>query len=143
MSDIFSYLVTDLNNNINDPLATSRPANERFVLTAYPKRAVSYPVITLRMPQIQAYRAGMQTNAIDTYITVEIRIWARNTKERDTIYQDVVNRLKDIQYIANTGSQDSGLHNFKILNTQEVNEDGDNTPKSRIINVSYAYYNPN
>ena len=143
MSDVFYYLKNDFNTNITDPLSSARNSKSKFVLTEYPGRMVNYPVITLKIANVNAVRAGMQTTAIDMDLMVEIRIWARNVKERDTIFQQVVNRLKDIQYTDSTGTQAAGLHNLRILGTNEINEDGINTPKSKIINVRYSYYNPN
>jgi len=142
ISDIFYFIKSDLASNITDPLSGSRQNNEKFVMTSYPQRLVNYPVITLRITQLTANRAGMQTSAIDTEVTMEIRIWGKNISQRDKLFQQVVNRLKNIQYLSTTGSQDNGLHNFKILNSVEINEDGDETPKSKLINVGYTYYNP-
>lgn len=144
VKDIFEFLKTDLLNNVEDPLAVNgiRASDSDFVLTAYPKKQVQYPIITLKITNMTAQRAGMQTTAIDTKVRLEIRIWARNTKERDTIFQDVLNRLKNIQFTT-TGSAITGLHDFNMLSAIEINEEGDNTPKCKLVTVEYTYYNPN
>lgn len=142
MSDTFYFIKTSLLTAITDPLAGSRIGNEGFIMTAYPKRPVNYPIITLRIIDTPTIRAGMQTTAVDTTLRMEARIWARNTKERDVLFQQLLNGLKNIQYTAGTGSQVNGLHNFTVLSSIEINEDGDNTPKSRLAVIQYTYYNP-
>jgi hypothetical protein len=139
--DVFDFLKTDLLNNIEDPLGAKRMNESDFVLTAYPLNPVQYPIITLKILNTTARRSGMQTTAVDTHMKVEVRVWARNTKERDSIFTDVLNRLKSIQFLSQ-GSSSMGLHDFNISSAVEVNEDGQNTPKSKLIVVEYDYYNP-
>lgn len=141
LKDTFAYLKNDLIANISDPLVNSRPADSKFILTSYPTRKAVYPLITLKMINIIGRRAGMQTTAIDMGLELEVRVWGRNTAERDSIVTDIINRLKNIQFLT-TGTAVAGLHDFNVLSAVEINEDGENTPKSKLITVSYRYYNP-
>ena len=142
IQDAVFFIKDNLDGDITDPISAKRQNNEQFVITSYPKRLVNYPIITIRTPSMNIIRAGMQTEAIDVPIRIEIRIWARNIRERDQLSQDIINRLKDIQFVASTGSAASGLHNFRVISTVDIDEEGDNTPKSRIINIEYTMYLP-
>ena len=144
ISDILLFIKRDLQNSVNDPISSTRGARSKFILTAYPNRPTQYPLITLKITNIEALRAGMQTTAQDITISMEIRIWARNEKEKETIYQEVSNRLKDIQFTDSTGSIANNLHDYNELSAVEVDEPGESgaqSIKNRIIQVQYRFYN--
>lgn len=141
VADTLYFIKNDLSSNITDPLSGSRPGNSTFVLTAYPAREAVYPIITLKVLNYNFLRAGMQTTAMDGLMNIEIRIWARNTKERDTIFTSVLNRLRTIQFTANTGSVENDLHDFNMPSAVEVNDEGENGIKSKIMEVTYKFYN--
>ena len=81
--DILYFLKNDLTSNITDPLSGKRSANSKFLMTSYPQREVEYPIITIKLMNRQATRAGMQTTAMDVILQIEIRIWALNQKHKD------------------------------------------------------------
>ena len=135
--DILFFIKNDLASNITDPISGSRKSASKFVMTSYPQRETQYPLITIKVPNYSATRAGMQIDAMDMQITVEVRIWARNIKERDTLFTDVFNRLRNIQFTAN-GSVDSNLHDFNVPSAVEVDEE---TVKSKVIEMTYNFYN--
>ena len=130
IADILYFIKNDLQTNITD--VSNR------VYTSYPQRQVIYPMITIKIPNIEAFRAGMQTTAQDIVVTLEIRIWARNEKEKDTIYTDVLNRLANIQFIS-SGSIDNEIHDFNVISSVEVDEEG-KAPKSRILQCVYKFF---
>jgi len=136
LADMLSFIKTDLRANITDPLSRSG----QWVFTSYPQNNVTYPTITIKIPNIEATRAGMQVNRLDMSMVVEVRIWARNEKEKDTIYTQVMDRLADIQFSA-SGSVDSDFHDFNILSSVEVDDEGETGIKSRILQVQYKFYN--
>lgn len=143
IKDILYFIKNDLDNNITDPITGNRSSKSAFVMTSYPQRPVQYPIITLKVTNIEALRSGMQTTAQDITINIEIRVWARNQKEKDEISTDVFNRLSDIQFTSSTGSVDNNLHDHTILSMNEVDEDGESggqVIKSRVINVSYRFF---
>jgi hypothetical protein len=140
-TDVLSFIKSDLISNITDPISGSRKTNSKFVMTSYPQREVDYPLITLKMINMDGRRAGMQTEAIDISFNLEIRVWARNEKEKDNISQQVIDRLASIQFTASTGSIAADIHDFRLLSATEVDEDGETGIKSRIIEVSYNLFN--
>ena len=142
IGDVLYFIKNDLITNVTDPLALQggRTGNSKFVLTAYPQRPTIYPVITIRLTDSPAKRTGQQTTAINMTLDLEIRIWARNQKEKDQLAQAVLTRLDAIQYTSSTGSIANQLHDFEVLGNQEINEDGDNNPKSRVMQVRYKFY---
>jgi len=141
IADIIYFIKNDLNSNVADPISATRKAGSSFIMTSYPQRAVDYPIITIKLINQSAKRAGMQTEAMDVIITLEIRIWARNQKEKDNISNLVYKRLRDIQFTATTGSVANNLHHYKLNSDVEIDEPGDGNPKSRILQVEYKFYN--
>ena len=111
-------------------------------MTSYPKKFVQYPMITLKIINIERKRAGMQTTNEDIKITLEIRIWARSEKEKDTLYDKVINRIDTIQFTTTTGSTAQGLYDYNSSSAVELEEegDGDQIIKSRIIKVTYNFF---
>jgi len=141
MADLFYFIKSDLASNITDPIAATRGSSSQFVMTSYPKKSVEYPLITIKTKDVKAKRAGMQTTNMDLTFNVEIRVWARNEKEKDTLFTNILNRLKNIQFTTTTGSEANGLHDFTILSSVEIDEDGDQGIKSRIVELNYKFFN--
>lgn len=140
IKDVLSFLKTELINNIDDPLASKRTGKSAFIMTSYPQKDVQYPEITLKCKNFKAMRAGMQTVLQDITLTVELRVWARNEKEKDTIFAQVNDFLANIQFISN-GSVANDFHNFNVLSGTEIDEEGEQGIKSRILQLNYNFYN--
>ena len=138
--DIIYFIKNDLLNNITDPIAAARPSNSKFVMTSYPQREVIYPLVTIKAINYVFRRAGMQVTNVDGTVNLEIRIWARNEKEKDELFTAVLNRLKNIQFTTG-GSTENDLHDFNMNSAVEVDEDGEGGIKSRVMEVVYRFYN--
>jgi len=139
--DILFFIKNELSSNITDPIVGTRSSNSSFVMTSYPQRLAQYPLITIKLLNFDAIRAGMQTIAMNVTLNIEVRIWARNQKEKDELANGSYKRLRDIQFTDSTGSIANNLHNFTLLSAVEVDEIGDDQPKSRILTIQYNYYN--
>ena len=141
LSDVLYFIKNDLSGNVTDPISSTRGSNSKFVMTSYPQRAVNYPLVTVKVINQEAKRAGMQTEAMDMSVNIEIRIWARNQKEKDELATSVYKRLRDIQFTETTGSEANNIHDFQLLSATEIDENGEGTPKSRILQIRYKFYN--
>lgn len=141
MRDVLFFLKDDLDGQITDPISGSRASNSKFIMTSYPQRQVQYPIVTIRITNVEALRAGMQSTLMDYNFTIEVRVWARNQKEKDEIYQAVLDRLRTIQFTASTGSIANNLHDFNAISAVEVDEEGKGKPKSRICEIQYTFFN--
>ncbi len=137
--DVLFFVKNEL-LNISDPL-TGRSTQSRFVMTSYPQRLVQYPLITIKLTHQEAAPAGMQVNAMDVLVNIEVRIWGRNQKEKDELANDCYKRLRDVQFTATTGSIAKSLHDFRLLSSTELDEPGEDQPKSRILNIQYKFFN--
>jgi len=140
ISDILNFIKQSF-QSIQDPIANSRQADSKFIMTSYPQRQAVYPLITIKLVNQKANRAGMQTIAMDVDITLEIRVWARNQKEKDDISNQVYKTLRDLQFTSTTGSVASNLNGFTLLSDTEVDEPGEGNPKSRLVQIKYSFYN--
>ena len=139
LNDLYSFLKTAL-AGVTDPIAGSRGNSSKFIMTSYPQREVKYPLITIKTTNFEAPRAGMQTTAQDIKLTIELRIWARNEKEKDTLFMNVQNALDNAQFIT-SGSVANDFHNFNVLSGIEIDEPGEVGIKSRILQLKYEFYN--
>jgi len=126
---------------ITDPIASSRPGGSAFIMTSYPQRQAVYPLITIKLINQKANRAGMQITAMDVEMVIEIRVWARNQKEKDALSNQVYYTLRNLQFTSSTGSEVNNLHDFTLLSDVEVDEPGEGNPKSRIVQIKYKFFN--
>ena len=92
LADLFSFIKTSL-STITDTISSKRKATSKFIMTSYPQKETQYPLITIKCTNYQAPRSGMQTTAQDIKLTIEIRIWATNEKQKDDLFVAVQNRL--------------------------------------------------
>ncbi len=139
--DVLFFIKNDLLGNITDPLVGVRSTQSKFVMTSYPQRFVQYPLITIKLTNQEALPAGLQVTAMDVTLNIEVRTWGRNQKEKDELSNDCYKRLRDIQFTASTGSIANNLHDFKLISSTELDEPGEDQPKSRILNIQYKFFN--
>ena len=134
ISDLIILIRDNLKNNIDDPL--NRPANEKFIMTSYPQTVVNYPVITITdTGSRQEGKLGMGSQGTMLRLGVEIRIWARNVKERDTIFDTVYDYLRNNQ-ISGDDLNNANLYDFNMNNVINVSEPD---VKSKVGEFTFLY----
>jgi len=126
-------------NNVTDPETSARSGNEKFVMTGYPEREVRYPIITVTHTAGSAARLGMNTEDMMHTVNLEVRVWARNMKEKDQLTDAVVDKLQTLQRDT-TGTVAEGLVHLSVTSMTNVDEPGDGGIKSKIITVVYEVY---
>lgn len=131
-----------LDSNVTDPISGSRsPA--QFVFTSYPKKNVVYPIITVQNVNIEdGGNLGMQSELHLALLTIEVRVWARNTKERDEMAQSVIELLRANQFPFTSGTSEfAQLINFRVGSAINVNAgvEGEEVVRSKIIIFEYQY----
>jgi len=141
IKDVLFFLKNELSTNITDPISATRGNSSKFVMTSYPEREVKYPLITLEVNNIEETRAGMQTTAMDINLEVTLRIWSKSITQSDKLAQEILDRLADIQFTDETGSIDNDFYGFNIGSVIRVDEPGKGATKSRIIQLSYQFFN--
>jgi len=142
LADTINLMRNLLVTNITDPIVSSRAGNERFVMTSYPQRVVKYPIITIMDRNIsQPQRLGMGSEGTLINITLEIRIWARNVKERDELFDNVYNYLKNNQLDDTTGLVAANLNGFKMTSALNISEDGEQGIKSKVMEINFMFIN--
>jgi len=140
IADTLSFLKNELSENIVDPI-TNRGTSSKFIMTSFPEREVKYPLITLEVSNLEESRAGMQTTAMDIDLTVTLRIWSKSVAQSDKLAQNILDHLADIQFTNSTGSVANDFHDFNIGSVIRVDEPGKGATKSRIIQLSYRFFN--
>lgn len=139
--DTLFFIKDSLTTGVVDPISGTRNSQSKFIMTSYPQRLANYPLITIKLTNYSGTSAGMQTNAMDIIASIEVRVWGRNQKEKDELANDCFIILRDLQFTATTGSVANYLYHFRLLSAIEMDEEGDNQPKSRILNIEYKFYN--
>lgn len=139
--DTLTYIRDTLTSGITDPISSARTSVDtraKFVMTSYPERAVLYPIITVRnQGPTDIKRLGMQSELQWVNMPIEIRVWARNEKERDSLSTDVYNVLRGNQFgDVNSSADIKGLHDFNVKSSVPVDEDD---VKSQVIAVNYKF----
>ena len=134
VADLVNFIRDKLASNITDPLASVRTSGERFVMTEYPRRAVRYPIVTVTdRGSKQEQRLGMQSEGTILRLTLEIRVWGRNVKERDELYDSIHNYLRTEQFDTLTNAN---LHDFDLSSVVNVSEE---EVKSKVVEITWLY----
>ena len=133
-ADLVNYIRDKLNSAVTDPLSRSLP--ERFVLTEYPKREVRYPIITVTdKGSRQEAPLGMGSEGTILKLGVEIRIWARNVKERDELFGEIYDYLRTNQ-LSGDDITGANLHDFNMDSVVNISEEN---VKSKVGEFSFLF----
>ncbi len=125
---------------IRDKLRTNITSVSSKVYTSFPKRGIVYPIITVVDRGItQPQRLGMGSEGTALNITIEIRIWGRNVKERDEIFDSVYDYLRTNQLDDGTGLVASNLNGFQLLSAVNVDDEGEEGIKSKVMEVGFLF----
>jgi len=139
LADAVNLIRDKIKNNVDDPISSTRPSNERFVYTAYPKRAVTYPIITIMDRGInQPQRLGMGSEGTAINLTIEIRLWGRNVKERDELFDEVYNYLRTNQ-LDTDGLVNANLNGFQLTSAINISEEGEEGVKSKVCEIKFLF----
>tara|TARA_Y100000310_G_scaffold118526_1_gene117412 strand:+ start:266 stop:724 length:459 start_codon:yes stop_codon:yes gene_type:complete len=133
-----TILVRDfLRDNVTDPISSTRQTTSKFVMTSYPQRPVQYPIITILSTDFSSTNLGMRSTNQQMSITLEIRVWGRNEKEKDEIAQEVHDELRGNQFQTTGPSEANNLHNFDLVSSVNVDEDGQRGIKSKVMTYKW------
>ena len=128
-------LVRDvLTNNITDPLS-SRRTTGKFVMTSWPTRETVMPLITVNQQGWQSQYLGTSTDNTIAKIGVEINVWTQNASVRDSLAGSAITVLEQQRNLI----IGSGLHDFRINNATDLDEEGAQGVHRKLIEVSYLY----
>ena len=136
LRDTTFFLKNYLSGVLTDPI--TRPTNEKFIMTSYPDRAVTYPLITIKDQNINSRMTlGLQAQAAAVFITMEVRVWANNIKDRDTLADQIFDKMRLNQIGLSGTSQANSLHDLRLLSS--VNIDEDDGPKSKVMSFRFLF----
>ena len=137
LADTVNLIRNKIASNVTDPILSIRPSREKFCLTSYPKRAVTYPIITVVDAGItQQQKLGMASEGTLININIEIRIWARDVKERDELFDSIYNYFRTNQLDSGTGLVDSNLNGFSLTSAVNVSEE---KVQSKVMEVKFLF----
>jgi len=136
ISDSLLLLRSIIASGVSDPISGTRPTSSNFVMTDYPTRIATYPIITIKHQDFKTRRLGMRSEQNYVTMQVQVRVWARNEREKDHLTQEVYSTLRTKQTDTGTGTIDNELFGFLVNSSVSVDEEGDK-PKSKIIQLQY------
>ena len=140
VKDTTVFLKSFLTTNIADPITTTRSSDSAFVLTHYPVgKKIEYPLITVVKMNKKDRKLGMQSEVRLITITMEVRVWARNPVERDSISDEIYNDIRDAEMTANTGFAANSLHDLVLLSSVSVDEPEHSIPKSEVMEFQFMF----
>lgn len=135
IGDVIIFIRNLLRTNVTDPL--SRASGVGFVMTAFPKRNTEYPLITVRQSNIGTDKLGMQSELHLATLDLEIQVYARNSKEADSLSQSIIDTLRTNQYGASSTDVEE-IHGFIVTSVVPIVEtEGDNTIHRKVLTVNY------
>lgn len=127
ISDITKFFRDQLKSNLT--ICTN-------VKTSWPSRQATYPIITVQGSMEGDADLGTANNDKYMELGVSVRIWARNTRDRDRIWDDLYSWLRKNQ----ATTQNSDLYHFKILEgPTDIDEPGEHGLHSREVKFGYNY----
>jgi len=139
LSEVILFIRNTLRTNITDPLSGKRATGESFVMTSYPRRDIKYPVITVRGKINGDTKLGQQSEKALVQLAIEVRVWARNEKEKNDLFGSIYDHLRTNQYpcsTANTSTNET-LFDFGIDFANDLDDPGDEGIKSKISQFRY------
>lgn len=133
LQDIVLFLRDTLKSNLVDPLART----DGYVMTSYAKRSTQYPLVTIKATGLNTQKLGISSETSLVSAKIEIRTWARNSKESDVMTQDTINVLRTAQF-GTGGTNESQIFGFILESMNPVVETtGDNTIHSKVCTFNY------
>ena len=135
LKNIILFIRDSLRNSITDPISRTTPHD--FILTAYPKKKVQYPVITIKQTNITSIKMGMQSEVHWVELNLEVRIWAKTSEQSDALTEDVINALRSLEF-GTSSTTDEKIYGFTVNSVVPIVEaDGDNTVHSKVLEIKY------
>jgi hypothetical protein len=130
-----------LASGTTDPITATRSADSKFILTSYPTRPAEYPIITIKCNTGPSELLGSNSEAMQIPLDFEVRVWARNEKEKDELMGAVINQLRTSQKGINpiSGTESFGLFDFHMDGSANVDEPGVEGVLSKVLPVGYNF----
>lgn len=123
---------------ITDPISSVRSSDSKFICTSFPDKIVNYPVITIKFTGMNYAKAGISSENAFYNLKFDIRVWARNEKEKDGLTESIVEALRDYQHGSNKTIENK-LHDFNVESIVPIDETGKEGIKSNVIAISYLF----
>ena len=139
LSQTILFVRNRLSSVITDPITSTRGTGQKFVMTSYPKRDVKYPLITVKGRVVSDRKLGQQSEKALVNLAIEVRIWARNEKEKNELYDSVYNYMRTNQYPSATSntSTNERLFDFGLDFANPLDDPGDEGIKSMVCQYRY------
>ena len=133
ISDIIIFLRSALRDNIQHPEGKST----QFIFTSFPKTNTTYPIITIKVGNLLTKALGMYSEVSLATLSIELRVWAKDSKQCDNMTQEIIDLLRTLQYGANS-TTDEEIFGFRLNSCVPIVEsDGDMTIHSKVLEFNY------
>lgn len=136
ISNVVLKLKTFLTNNLT----------AGTVYTAYPERAVDYPIVILTHAGLHDEHISFGSEYKRMFITIRIEVWSKSTKERNDIWDDIYDEMRH-HFLTADANGDSisglGLSNPIIVSCVDIDTE---SPRGRghihrkIAEIMFEFY---
>ena len=139
ISDTTLYVRDDLRANITDPISGIRPAGQQFIYTNRPQNGSTHPLMIVKVENPSDIRSLGQRSSLKWLVmTVRVLIETQSQTQKDKLTQDVINRLRSIQFTA-TGTVYAKLNDHSLISAIDNDDDGDGGVARKIIRFQYKF----
>jgi len=146
LTDVTLELRHIIASGTTDPISGTRSASSAYIMTSYPKRPTEFPFIVIQDDSISDERLGAGNEASKVNLKFKVDIFAKkvgyDATGRDRIWNNVYNALRTSQLGTSpvSGTHLIGLHDFKLLDTWNMDEPGIEGIHRKIARISYKYF---
>ena len=146
LTDVTLELRHIIASGTTDPISGTRSASSAYIMTSYPKRPTEFPFIVIQDDSISDERLGAGNEASKVNLKFKVDIFAKkvgyDATGRDRIWNNVYDALRTSQLGTSpvSGTHLIGLHDFKLLDTWNMDEPGIEGIHRKIARVNYVYY---
>jgi hypothetical protein len=140
LSDSILLVRNTIRDNVIDPISATRKSDSNFVMTSYPQRPTQYPIITVRgigMPSLT--KLGARSSIYNALVPIEVRVWARNEKEKINLTEQWINVMRTNQLSGNDFVDSERLLDFAIVSSVPVDEEGKQGVKSQVTQANFTF----
>ena len=142
LHDVVIRMKQILASGITDPLSRGG-GGSTFILSSYPKRKVSYPVITINSNFGPGTKLGMQSEGVMVPVNVYVDVWTTDVKQKDTLAGSIFNLLRTTQLGLNgtvgSGTSLERLYDFNIRSMVDFDEPGKEGLHRKAMEFGYKY----
>ena len=124
-----------INDNVTDPIATTRASTSKFCMTGFPDRPAQYPIIIVSLASMSDRKMGMNNESTMVDMQLQIDILAKDVRQKDNLADSVYDKLRTAQVSTTLPYK---MYDFKLISISDLDEPGETGLRRKVMLVSYT-----